>query len=180
MGHKWDEHFTKRGIIHEHTTTATPQQNGISERTNRTLMEGVTAMLQDAKLPSSMWGEALQLFVRILNATPTSALENMMPYEAWHKEKPNLSMLRVFGCRAYMHVQKQNRCGLEPHTRKCVYSGFENGYKGWKCYDLQTKSIVISRDVIFDETISPGLSIQKESDKPTPNTNPPLTEHRLG
>ena len=168
IGHKWNEHFTKRGIIHEHTTTATPQQNGISERTNRTLLEGITAMLQDAKLPSYMWGEALQLFVRILNATPTSALPNITPYEAWHKEKPNLSMLRVFGCRAYVHVQKQNRDGLQSHTRKCIYLGFEDGYKGWKCYDPKTKSIVVSRDVIFDETVSPGLTAQKDDDEPIP------------
>ena len=119
------------------------------------------AMLQDAKLPSFMWGEATPCSHH--NATPTSALNNMTLYEAWHKEKPNLGMLRVFGCRAYVHVQKQNRQGLQSHTRRCIYLGFEDGYKGWKCYDLLTKSIVISRNVIFDENTSPGLTIPNES-----------------
>ena len=98
IGQKWDTYFAKEGIIHERTVRATPQQNGISERKNRTLAEGVTAMLHESHLPPSMWGEALQLFVRILNVSPTSAVLNKTPYEAWHGTKPDLTMLRIFGC----------------------------------------------------------------------------------
>ena len=129
-------------------------------------------MLQDTKLPSYMWGKALKLFVRFINATPTSALPNVTPYKAWHKEKPDLSMLRVFGCRAYVHVQKPHRQGLQSHTRNCIHLGFEDGYKGWKCYDPQTKSIVVSRDVIFDEAVSPGLT-QSEDMQLAPATYQP-------
>ena len=75
-------------------------------------------------------------------------------------------MLRVFRCCAYVHVQKQD--GLQPHTRKCIYLEFEDGYKGWKCYDLKIKSIVVSHDVIFDETVSPGLTAQKDDKELTP------------
>jgi transposase InsO family protein len=139
IGQKWDTLFAQHGIVHERTTKATPQQNGIAKRTNHTLTEGITAMLQQAKLPTSMWGDALQLLVHIMNATPTSAIPEMTPYEAWHRSKPDLSMLHVFGCRAYVHVQKQDRMGLQPHSHKCIYTGFKEGYKGWHCLDTTTR-----------------------------------------
>ena len=47
---------------------------------------------------------------------------------------------------------------MESHSVKCVFIGFEDGYKGWKCYDPLARKIIISRDVIFDETLFPGLS----------------------
>ena len=70
IGKKWIQHFQHWGITHKHTTMGTPQQNRISERTNQTLMEGVITSLQQAHLPASLWGEALKLLVRIINATP--------------------------------------------------------------------------------------------------------------
>jgi transposase InsO family protein len=166
IGQKWTQHFQHRGIIHEHTTRGTPQQNGISERTNRTLTEGIIALLQQAHLPASMWGDALKLLVRIINATPTSALPDKTPYEAWNGRKPDLGMLRTFGCTAYVHVQKNERNGLQPKSRKCIYLGFESGYKGWRCLDVITKRVVVSRDVIFDESEFPGLSITASTNEP--------------
>jgi hypothetical protein len=168
IGQKWDTFFALHGITHEHTTKGTPQQNGIAEQTNHTITECITAMLQQAKLLTSMWGDAMRLLVHIMNATPTSAVPNMTPHEAWHGNKPDLSMLCTFGCRAYVHIQKQDRAGLESHSRKCIYIGFEDGYKGWQCLDPSTKRTVISRDVIFNETDFPGLHFTAEMNPPLP------------
>lgn len=151
-------HLQKHGIHHEHTIVRTPEQNGISEKTNQTLSKGIMAMLQQANLPSTFWGEALALFVRIMNATPTSSLPDVTPYEALYHRKPDLSMLRTFGCLAYVHVHSEARKALESHTRKCIYMGFEDGYKGFKCYDIAAKKMIISRDVVFNEDVFPGLS----------------------
>ena len=71
---KLDDHLKAHGIAREHTVRATPQQNGAAERLNKTLSEGVIAILTEAHLPASWWGEALAHYVRILNASPTSAL----------------------------------------------------------------------------------------------------------
>jgi hypothetical protein len=60
-------------------------------------------------------------------------------------------------------VQKDERSGLQPRSQKCIYLGFENGYKGWRCLDLVTKCTIISHDVIFDETEFPGLSIKSSA-----------------
>ena len=145
------------GITREHTVRATPQQNGVAERRNRTHDEGIVSMLQEAHLPKQFWGEALALHVRILNATPTSALSGVTPFEAVFKHKPDLSMLRVFGCRAFVHTGRDKRKSLDSHTTECIYLGFEEGYKGFKCWNPATKKLVISRDVIFDESSFPGL-----------------------
>ena len=69
-------------------------------------------MLQQAKIPSSFWGDALKLLVQIVNVTPTAVLPNTTPYEAWQKKRPDLSMLQTFGCHAYVHVQKADHDGL--------------------------------------------------------------------
>ena len=173
VGHKWNQHFQHQGIIHEHTTRGTSQQNRISEQTNRTLIEGTIALLQQAHLPTTMWGDALWLLVRIINATPTLALPDKTPYEAWHGHKPNLGMLCTFGCTAYVHVQKDKRNGLQPRSQKCIYLGFEDGYKGWWCLDPIMKHIIISQDIVFNESKFPGLSTTSNAEKsllpvPTP------------
>jgi Reverse transcriptase (RNA-dependent DNA polymerase) len=81
----------------------------------------------------------------------------MTPYEAWHGNKPDISMLRIFGCRAYVHIPRDSRPGLQSHTRRCGHLGIEDRYKGWHCYDPVTRQTVISRDIIFDELDFPGL-----------------------
>lgn len=158
----WDDYMKLHGIRREHTVRSTPQQNGAAERINRTLAEGVTAMLVESHLPASFWGEALATFLYVRNRSPTSSLPSTAtPYELWHSKKPSISHLRVFGCRAYVHVQKDQRKSLQPHSLKCIFLGYPEGYKGWKCYDPLSKKVVISRDVIFDECSFPGLVVKE-------------------
>jgi len=104
MGNDFTNWCKELGIARQHTVKATPQQNGVSERLNHTLAEGVIAMLNQAHLPMMFWGAAVLYYTDILNATPSSALSSMTSYEVWHKSKPDLSMHRVFGCRVYVHV----------------------------------------------------------------------------
>ncbi|KAG8947321.1 hypothetical protein FRC04_010897 [Tulasnella sp. 424] len=168
IGKKWDAFMTEQGIRHEKTTVNTPQQNGIAERKNRTLEEAVTSMLAQAKLPRAIWGQALQLAVQITNVSPTSAIKDKTPYEAFYGKKPDLSMLRTFGCRAYVHVQKEKRKEAKWHTQRCIYLGFEDGYKGFRCYNPETNLFVISRDVVFDENEFPGIPWNDEDESFVP------------
>ncbi|KAG9019865.1 hypothetical protein FRB90_003456 [Tulasnella sp. 427] len=140
IGKKWDAHMSAQGIIHERTTVNTPQQNGIAEHKNWTLEEAITSMLAEAKLPRAVWAQALSLAVRISNASPTSSLKDKTLFEAFYGVKPDLSMLQVFGCCAYMHVQKEHREDAKWHTQRCIYLGFEDGYKGFKCHNPETNN----------------------------------------
>ena len=182
---EWDNYMKLHGIRREHTVRATPQQNGAAERMNRTLAEGVTSMLVEAKLPASFWGEALFTFLYVRNRSPTSSLpSNVTPYELWHKKKPSISHLRVFGCRAYVHIQKDQRKSLQSHSVKCIFLGYPDEYKGWKCYDPVTKRVLVSRDVIFNEAELPGLGIKDStitgsSLQPTPPSVDQNTIHKF-
>ena len=134
-----------------------PQQNGVAERVNRTLEEGITAMLHEARLPMSFWAEALHTLVYTLNRTPRSANPGIIPYEAFFGVKPDVSNLRIFGSLAYVHVQKDKRGPFGSHFEKCIFLGYPDGYKGWRFYNPSTKRIVLSERAIFDERYQPGL-----------------------
>jgi hypothetical protein len=88
------------------TVRAHPQQNGVAEQANRVLAEHITTMLDESGLPKAFWGECLAALVHVWNRCPTDAVDNAMPYELWHGSKPDVSHLRVWGCTAYVHVQK--------------------------------------------------------------------------
>ena len=76
------------------------------------------------------WREAVLSLVHVLNRSFTSACPDATPYELWYGRKPDVSHLRVWGCTAYVHVQKDKRQGLSPHMEKCVFIGYPEGYKG--------------------------------------------------
>ena len=97
------------GIRHERTVPKTPEQNGVAEQMNRTLVETMQSMLIYAKLPHAFWAEAISTAVYLRNRSPTKVLKDMTPFEAWMKQKPCVEHLRVFGCDAYAHVAKDER-----------------------------------------------------------------------
>ena len=93
---EFQNYLKKEGVCHELTVPKTPEQNGVAERMNRTLVESVRAMLADARLPHRFWAEALSTAVYLRNRSPTKAVKGMTPFEAWTGEKPNAEHLRVF------------------------------------------------------------------------------------
>lgn len=109
----------KSGIQRHLTVPNTPQQNGLAERYNRTILERVRCMLSNSKLPKVFWGEAVNTTTYLINRSPSLALNLKTPQEIWSGKPPNLNYLRVFGCSAYAHV-KQDK--LAPRAQKNVCS----------------------------------------------------------
>ncbi|KAG8472449.1 hypothetical protein CXB51_034191 [Gossypium anomalum] len=125
----------------------TPQQNGVAERMNRTIME--------KKQPLRA--------CFLINRSPSVAIEKKTPQEVWSGNPANYSDLKIFGCPAYAHV---NNGKLEPRSIKCVFLGYKAGVKGYKLWCPENRKVVISRDVIFDETaMLPNLSLKDSSNK---------------
>jgi hypothetical protein len=135
------------------------------------MAEDISAMLYEAQLPPSLWGDALNAQIHVWNLLPTSSLKGMTPHEAWFKRKPDVSHLRVWGCLAYVFIQKDKRRSLQPHMEKCIFLGYPSGYKGWLFYNPNTQKYVISERAEFDERIFPGLSKYKAS-SPVALTSP--------
>lgn len=93
INNEWHEYFRKHGIKHQTTNPHTPQQNGVAERLNRTIVERTRACLFAAGLPECFWAEAVQYVVYTKNRCPTFALTDKTPYEAFYGKKPDISNL---------------------------------------------------------------------------------------
>ena len=156
------------GIVKQYTVRNRPQQNGVAERANRTR---ITAMLNESGLSKRYWAECLAALVHLLNCCSTAVLMNATPHEVWYKKKPDISHLRVWGCVAYVHVQRDKRSSLGSHMEKCIFIGYPEGYKGWKFYNPETKKVIISERADFDERYTyDGAPIQpKDSSVPEPS-----------
>ena len=106
------------------TIPKTPQENGVSERMNRTLVETIRSMSADSELPKRFWAKALSTATYIRNRSPTNAVQDKTPYEAWTGNKPIVSHLRIFGCDTYIHVPRDERSKLDSKTRRSISFGY--------------------------------------------------------
>ena len=102
-----DEFLQKHGVKHQLTARYTPQQNGVAERKNMTIVDMVRCMIRAKNLPRWLWPEAVATAVYIQNRTPTKSVKGKTPYEAWYDKKPSVEHFKVFGCIAYAHNPDQ-------------------------------------------------------------------------
>ena len=89
-------HLKSCGVQHELTIPKTPEQNGVAERLNRTLLEATRALLLDAKLPQRFWDEAISTAAYLRNRSPTTAVVGATPHQAWFGQKPRVDHLSVW------------------------------------------------------------------------------------
>lgn len=102
---EFQDYLKQKGIKHQLTAPYSPQQNGVAERMNRTLVESARSMIAHAGLPNTYWAEAISTAAYVRNRMSTSAFkQNKSPYERWYGRKPDIRNLRVFGCMAYAHA----------------------------------------------------------------------------
>ena len=101
---EFDKFCEDEGVEHQQTVGYAPQQNGVSERKNRTVMEMARTMLKEKGLPKTFWAEAVYTVVYLLNRLPTKAVQNKTPIEAWSGQKPSAKHLRVFDSICYAHI----------------------------------------------------------------------------
>lgn len=140
------------GIRRQLIVAYTPQQNGVCERKNRTVLNMVRSMLSRKAIPKCFWPEAVNWSIHILNRSPTLAVKNMTPEEAWKGNKPAVDYFKVFGCIAFAHVPDEKRKKLDDKAEKCIFLGVSEHSKAYRLYNPITKRIIISRDVVFDES----------------------------
>ncbi|CAA7062104.1 unnamed protein product [Microthlaspi erraticum] len=150
--HEFSEFCKEHGIRRQMTTAYTPQQNGIAERKNRTVMNMVRCMLSARKMPKSFWAEAVSWTFYVLNRCPTLAVKNITPQEAWSGIKPSVEHFKVWGSIAHAHIPDEKRSKLDDKSTACILLGFSEESKGYRLYNPKTKKIIVSRDVVFEET----------------------------
>lgn len=152
----------EEGIRRQLTTAYTPQQNGIAERKNRTVMNMVRALLSAKKAPKYLWLEAANWTFYVLNRCPTSAVKNITPQEAWNGVKPSVEHFRVWGSIGHVHVPDVKRSKLDGKSVECVLVGLSEESKAYRLYNPVSKKMMVSRDVVFQE--NKGWNWEEEKD----------------
>lgn len=140
---------SEKGVKLQYTIPYTPEQNGHSERMNRTITERARSMLADSNLPKSLWNEAILMAAYLINRSPTSVLKNVTPAELWFDEKPNVSNLRIFGAMAHVYYPKQFRNKMDSKSKRCYMVGYAD--RAYRLWDPICKRVILARDIIFDE-----------------------------
>ncbi|GJX08659.1 ribonuclease H-like domain-containing protein [Tanacetum coccineum] len=140
-----------KGIKQEYSNARTPQQNGVAERMNRTLIEAARTMLADSLLPTTFWAEAVSTACYIFNRVRVTKPQNKTPYELLFGHKPIISYIRPFGC----HVTILDTLSMLGKFDGKSDEGFLVGYslnsKAYRVYNLVTKRVEVNLHVNFLE-----------------------------
>lgn len=139
---------SEAGIVHEKTVPYTPQQNGVSERMNRTLVERARCMLSDGDLEKELWAEAVHHAAYLINRSVNRSVDST-PEEIWSKRKPDLLTLKIFGNPAMVQVPKVKRSKWDPKSIEVQFVGYADNQKAFRFYDATSKKIIVSRDATF-------------------------------
>ncbi|KAJ3557078.1 hypothetical protein NM688_g1664 [Phlebia brevispora] len=163
---EFEDFLCQNGIHHEKTNAYSPQENGVAEQMNRTLVEMARSMLCNADLPLSYWGDTILYATHIVNRISTRALpDNITPFEAFTRNKPNAAHLRIFSCKAYVHIPDEKHRKLDLKSLECTFLGYAKHRKAYCLVHHSSEHFFESRNVIFDEdSILSYVSLQEHSD----------------
>ncbi|KAL4334311.1 hypothetical protein GQ457_07G006670 [Hibiscus cannabinus] len=146
LSQDFDELLKECGIVSQLTPPGTPQWNGVSERRNRTLLDMVLSMMSHTDLPTTFWGYALETAAFTLNRVPSKSVQKT-PHEMWTGRRPNMSFMKIWGCKAY--VKHQMFTKLEPKSEKCTFVGYPKEIKGYYFYN--ENKVFVARTGVFLE-----------------------------
>ncbi|KAL8124784.1 hypothetical protein AgCh_012441 [Apium graveolens] len=152
------EFCKSKGIVQEFLAARTPQQNRVVKRKNRTLVEAARTMLQDAKLPTSFWEEAVNTACYTQNIYLINKAHDKSPYSIMSKRKPTVKHLHVFGSKCYILKDNSGYVGkFDSKVFEAIFLGYSLERTAYKVYVIDQKKIMESTDVTFDDDKCPGL-----------------------
>ena len=151
------EHFcAEKGIDHQFSSPYVPQQNGVVERKNRTLVEMARTMLDEFQTPRKFWAEAISTACYVSNRVFLRSKLGKTPFELRFEHRPNVSHFRVFGCKCFV-LKSGNLDKFEARSTDGIFLGYAAHSRGYRVLVLETNRIIETCEVTFDES-SPGTS----------------------
>jgi hypothetical protein len=139
------------GIDQQFSAPRVPQQNGVVERKNHTLVEMARTMLNEHRTPRRFWTDAISTACYISNRIFLHSILHLTPFKLCFGRKPSVSHFRPFGCKCF--VQKRgNLDKFEPRSFDGILLGYTPHGRSYQVYNFETNTVVESCDVTFDET----------------------------
>jgi hypothetical protein len=147
-----EEFLEEEGIKHEFSAPYTPQQKGVVERKNRTLIDMTRTMLGEFKTPERFWSKAVNTACHAINRLYLHRLLKKTFYELLTGNKPNVSYFRVFGSKCYILVKKGRHSKFAPKAVEGFLLGYDSNTKAYRVFNKSSRLVEVSSDVVFDET----------------------------
>ncbi|GJS45571.1 retrovirus-related pol polyprotein from transposon TNT 1-94 [Tanacetum coccineum] len=174
--------FKEEGIEHQTSTPRTPEQNGVFERQNRTLVEAARTMLSSSKLPLFFWAKAIATACYTQNKSIIIPTHEKMAYHISNDRKPSIKHLHIFGCTCYLTRDGENLDKMKEKGDLCILVGYSTQSKGYHVYNKRTRLIVESIHLRFDEikemsetsvaNDTSGLVLQRQKASDYDNSDP--------
>jgi transposase InsO family protein len=147
------EGFLKEeGIKHEFSSPYTPQQNGVVERKNRTLLDMARTMLDEYKTLDRFWAEALNTACYSINRLYLHRILKKTSYELLTGKKPNVSYFRVFGSKCFLLIKRGRKSKFAPKAVEGLLLGYDSNTRAYRVFNKSTRIVEVSCDIVFDET----------------------------
>ncbi|WVZ91847.1 hypothetical protein U9M48_037969 [Paspalum notatum var. saurae] len=180
--------FLTRDVQLRMSCPYTSAQNGKAERMICTTNDVMRTLLFQASLPACFWAESLHTATYLINRLPSTASPASTRHHALFGTPPRYDHLHVFGCACYPNTSATAPHKLAPRSTRCVFLGYSPDHKGYRCFDLTSRRVLISRHVVFDEsdfsfssTTTPASDLELESLFLTDQVvQPPLSERSAG
>ena len=143
-------HLKWNGTKQKLTVHDTPENNGVAERLNCTILEKIRTMLHASGQPEFLWGEAAHHVVWLKNHTPTKALGGLTPFEVAYSRKPDLRGLREWG--SCIWVRNESKSKLGGHVNEGVWVVLDNNSKGAQVFWPTKRTVMVERNIYFDKS----------------------------
>ncbi|GJW51193.1 putative ribonuclease H-like domain-containing protein [Tanacetum coccineum] len=141
----------RKGIKREFSVARTPQQNGVAERKNRTLIEAARTMLADSKLPTTFWAEAVNTACYVQNRVLVTKPHNKTPYELFLGRKPALGFMRPFGCPVTILNTIDHLGKFDGKADEGFFVGYSINSKAFRVFNSRTRIVEENLHVQFSE-----------------------------
>jgi hypothetical protein len=142
----------EQGIKHEFSSPYTPQQNGVVERKNRTLLDMVRTMLDEYKTPDRFWVEAINTACYSINRLYLHRILKKASYELLTGKKPNVSYFRVFGSKCFILIKRGRSSKFAPKVVEGFLLGYDSNTRAYRVFNKSTGLVEVSCGIVFDET----------------------------
>jgi transposase InsO family protein len=140
------------GIKHEFSSPYTPQQNGVVERKNRTLLDMARTMLDEYKTPDRFWADAINTVCYSINRLYLHRILKKTSYELLTDKKPNVSYFRVFGSKCFILIKRGRKSKFAPKAVEGFLLGYDSNTRAYRVFNKSTGLVEVSCDIVFDET----------------------------